>query len=121
MISLAGALLAVALAVTGNLHTWPALLVSGGLMLLGVSSVDPLVYAYTAEIYPTRMRAWGTLGASSWRGFAAVLAPTVIGALVDHGIAAVFGLFAAVLLIGLAVTTCFGIETKQASLEELAR
>ncbi|MEU6536851.1 MFS transporter [Streptomyces sp. NPDC047000] len=119
-ISLAGALLAVVLAVTGNLHTWPALLAGGGLMLLGVSSVDPLVYAYTAEIYPTRMRSWGTLSASSWRGFAAVLAPTVIGTLVDHGIATVFALFAAVLVIGLVVTTVFGIETKQASLEELS-
>ncbi|WP_234543849.1 MFS transporter [Streptomyces shenzhenensis] len=120
-ISLAGALLATVLGATGNLHTWPALLVSGGLMLLGVSAVDPLVYAYTAEIYPTRMRSWGTLSASSWRGFAAVLAPSVIGALVDHGIAMVFGLFAAVLVIGLAVTARFGMETKQASLEELSR
>nr|WTB11177.1 MFS transporter [Streptomyces antimycoticus] len=121
VISLAGALLAVVLAATGNLHTWPALLASGGLMLLGVSSVDPLVYAWTAEIYPTRMRSWGALSASSWRGFAAVLAPTVIGALIDHGIAAVFGLFAAVLVIGLVVTAVFGIETKQASLEELSQ
>ncbi|WP_051735657.1 MFS transporter [Streptomyces sp. NRRL B-3229] len=121
VISLAGALLAVVLAATGNLHTWPALLASGGLMLLGVSSVDPLVYAWTAEIYPTRMRSWGILSASSWRGFAAVLAPTVIGALVDHGIAAVFGLFGAVLVIGLVVTAVFGIETKQTSLEELSQ
>ncbi|MEV7977602.1 MFS transporter [Streptomyces sp. NPDC086519] len=121
VISLAGALLAVVLAVTGNLHTWPALLAGGGLMLLGVSGVDPLVYAWTAEIYPTRMRSWGALSASSWRGFAAVLAPTVIGALVDHGIAVVFGLFAAVLVIGLIVTAVCGMETKQASLEELSR
>ncbi|MER7922357.1 MFS transporter [Streptomyces sp. NPDC096057] len=119
-ISLAGALLATVLGATGHLHTWPALLVSGGLMLLGVSAVDPLVYAYTAEIYPTRMRSWGTLSASSWRGFAAVLAPSIIGALVDHGIAVVFGLFAGVLIIGLAVTARFGTETKQASLEELS-
>jgi MFS transporter, putative metabolite:H+ symporter len=120
-ISLIGALLAVILALTGNLHTWSALMVSGGLMLLGVGAADPLVYAYTAEIYPTRMRSWGTLSASSWRGFAAVLAPTVIGALVNHGIAVVFGLFAAILLIGLIVTSVFGIETKQVSLEELAQ
>ena len=86
-----------------------------------MSGVDPLVYAYTAEIYPTRMRSWGALSASSWRGFTAVLAPTVIGSLVDHGIAAVFALFAAVLLIGLVVTAGFGMETKQASLEELSR
>jgi MFS transporter, putative metabolite:H+ symporter len=120
-ISLAGALLAVLLAATGHLHTWPALLVSGGLMLLGVSGIDPLVYAYTAEIYPTRMRSWGALSASSWRGFAAVLAPAIIGALVESGIVGVFGLFAAVLLVGLVVIARFGIETRQASLEELSQ
>lgn len=67
------------------------------------------------------MRSWGSLSASSWRGFAVVLAPTIIGALVESGIVGVFGLFAAVLLIGLVVIACFGIETKQASLEELSR
>lgn len=121
VIALAGALLAAVLGFTGHLHTWPMLLAGGGLMLLGVSTIDPLVYAYTAEIYPTRMRSWGALSASSWRGFAAVLAPSIIGALVDHGIAAVFVLFTAVLLVGLVVTAVCVLETKQTTLEELSR
>ncbi|MFF5497827.1 MFS transporter [Streptomyces aquilus] len=123
LISLVGALLAVALAATGTLDTWPALLAAGGIMLVGVSGIDPLVYAYTAEIYPTRMRAWGVMSASSLRGFGAVAAPTVTGWILDSGagVAGVFILFSACLVIGLAVHVRFGIETRQTSLEELSK
>lgn len=120
-ISLIGVIVALILGTNGNLHTWPTLLVSGGLMLLGVSAIDPLVYAYTAEIYPTRMRAWGTLSASSWRGIAVVIAPTIIGALVEHGIVSVFALFGGVLVVGGVITTAFCIETSRVPLEELSR
>ncbi|MEH0578022.1 MFS transporter [Streptomyces sp. B21-108] len=122
-ISLVGALLAGLLAATGHLHSWPALLLAGGIMMLGVSSIDPLVYAYTAEIYPTRMRSWGTLSASSLRGFAAVAAPTVIGRILESGagVAGVFALFAACLVIGLAIQSRWGIETRQTTLEQLSR
>ena len=120
-ISLIGVIVALILGANGNLHTWPTLLVGGGLMLLGVSAIDPLVYAYTAEIYPTRMRSWGTLSASSWRGIAVVIAPTIIGALVEHGIVSVFALFGGVLVVGGVVTTAFCIETSRVPLEELSR
>ncbi|MCW8379749.1 MFS transporter [Streptomyces justiciae] len=94
-----------------------------GIMLVGVSGIDPLVYAYTSEIYPTRMRAWGVMSASSLRGFGAIAAPTVIGWILDSeaGVAGVFGLFVACLVIGLGVQARFGIETGQTSLEELSK
>lgn len=120
-VSLLGAVLALALGETGNLDTWPLFLVSGGVMLLGVSIIDPLVYAYTAEIYPTRMRAWGALSASAWRAIAVVIAPTIIGHLVENGIVSVFALFTAVLLVGGAVTARFCVETTRIPLEELSR
>ncbi|MFE7278594.1 MFS transporter [Streptomyces sp. NPDC057623] len=121
--SLTGALIAATLAATGGLTSWPTLLLAGGLMLLGVSAIDPLVYAYTTELYPTRMRAWGALSASAWRGFAAVLAPVITGRLLDagSGITVVFLVFATVLALGLAVHLRWGIETKQTPLEALAQ
>jgi putative MFS transporter len=52
-----------------------------------------------------------------------VIAPIALGQLLAHagGIGWMFALFAAVLAVGLAVFARYGIETKQRTLEELAR
>ncbi|WP_019927754.1 MFS transporter [Nocardia sp. BMG111209] len=123
LVSAIGAVLAVLFAATGHLNSVPALLLTGGLMLAAVGGIDPLVYAYTAEIYPTRMRSWGVLSASAWRCLAVVIAPTVIGWILDAGggAAAVFGLFLGVLVVGGAVTLRWGVETRQLPLEALSR
>ena len=91
--------------------------------MLGVYTVDPLVYAYTAELFPTRMRSWATMSASAWRAAAAVVAPIVIGEIlqVGSGIGAIFALFAIVLVIGPITQAGWGVETKQVQLERLAR
>lgn len=123
LVSLAGAALGVVLWLTGGLHGWGPLYAAGALLMLGVYSMDPLVYAYTTELFPTRMRSWATMSSSAWRAVAAVLAPIVIGELLGSGlgIGAVFALFAAVLLAGLIAHASWGVETKQAQLERLAR
>jgi putative MFS transporter len=92
-------------------------------LLIGVNINAPLILMYTAELYPTRMRAWATMVGSTLRGLAAVIAPIALGQLLAHagGIGWMFALFAAVLAVGLAVFARYGIETKQRTLEELAR
>ncbi|WP_162831587.1 MFS transporter [Amycolatopsis thermalba] len=102
---------------------WVALFVCGALVLFGVNINAPLAYLYTAELYPTRMRAWATMVGSTMRNLASVIAPITIGLLLGAaaGVVWSFALTAAVLLIGLLVMLRFGIETKQRPLEELAK
>lgn len=123
VVSLLGAVLGVVFWLTGNLHGWGLLYTAGALLMLGVYTVDPLVYAYTAELFPTRMRSWATMSASAWRAAAAVIAPIVIGEIlqIGSGIGAIFALFAIVLVIGLITQAGWGVETKQVQLERLAR
>jgi putative MFS transporter len=122
-VSLLGAVLGVVFWLTGNLHSWLTLYLSGAVLLLGVSVMDPLVYAYTTELYPTRMRSWGTMSSSAWRAVAAVVAPILIGQILQSGlgVGVVFVLFGGVLVVGLVVQSIWGIETKQAQLERLSR
>jgi putative MFS transporter len=102
---------------------WVVLFIASATLLVGVNINAPLIYIYTAELYPTRMRAWATMVGSTLRSGSAVIAPIVLGLLVGRagGIALMFALFAAVLAIGLAVFLRHGIETKQRTLEELAQ
>ncbi|WP_181138429.1 MFS transporter [Streptomyces sp. Ru73] len=113
---------AVALGVLGQ-ERWDVLFAAGALVLLGVNINAPLIYLYTAELYPTRMRAWATMTGSTMRNLASVVAPITIGLLLGArtGVLWSFVLSAAVLLTGLAVVLRYGVETKQRSLEELAR
>jgi putative MFS transporter len=102
---------------------WVVLFIASATLLVGVNINAPLIYIYTAELYPTRMRAWATMVGSTLRSGSAVIAPIVLGLLVGRagGIAWMFALFAAVLAVGLVVFLRHGIETKQRTLEELAR
>jgi putative MFS transporter len=101
---------------------WPVLFTAGALVLFGVNINAPLVYLYTAELYPTRMRAWATTVGSTMRNLASVIAPITIGLLLGAatGVFHSFVLATVVLLVGLAVLLRFGVETKQRPLEELA-
>lgn len=122
VLSTVGALLGTLLWLTGRLDGWLPLYLSGLVLLLGVSMLDPVIYSYTVELYPTRMRSWGTMGASAWRAVGAVGAPVAIGQILQAGlgIGMVFAMFSCVLLVGLLVQVAAGIETKQAQLETLA-
>lgn len=108
----------------GFLHvTAPGVLIAAvAIVLVGVNVNAPLLYMYNAELYPTRMRSFATMVGSSLRALAAIIAPIVLGLLVTGagGIAWVFGVFSAVLLVGLLAFARFGPETKQQTLEELA-
>jgi putative MFS transporter len=85
-----------------------------------VGSVNAVLYLYTPEIYPTRMRALGTGAATCWLRLASAAAPVFVGYLVAaHGTAAVFLMFAAAGLVGAAAGVGM-LETRNRRLEELA-
>jgi putative MFS transporter len=79
------------------------------------------LYLYSAELYPTRLRAVGTGFGSAWLRAGSSIGPLMVGAIVAGvGIRYVFAAFAAVALVGGFVTLLFAIETKGRVLEELS-
>ncbi len=79
------------------------------------------LYLYSAELYPTRLRAVGTGFGSAWLRAGSSVGPILVGTIVaDLGIRYVFAAFAAVALVGGLVTLMFAIETKGRVLEELS-
>ena len=86
-----------------------------------IGSIAAVVYLYTPEIYPTRMRAIGTGVATSWLRIASAIGPTLIGfMLATGGVDTVFLMFAGVAVVGLVAATRM-IETRNLRLEEIAR
>ncbi|WP_024794613.1 MFS transporter [Tomitella biformata] len=89
---------------------------------LFIFAVNMALYVYTAELYPTRMRAMGCAfgGASGRLGI--ILGPLVVGQVLQHtdnSLVWVFGVFAVVALIGAVAVGLFAVETKEKTLEEI--
>jgi MFS transporter, putative metabolite:H+ symporter len=79
------------------------------------------LYLYSAELYPTRLRAIGTGLGSAWLRAGSSIGPMLVGTIVaDVGIRYVFAAFAVAALVGGLVTLFFAIETKGRVLEELS-
>jgi len=85
-----------------------------------VGSANAVLYLYTPEIYPTRMRAIGTGYATSWLRLTSAIGPPLVGLIVGaSGVGPVFIMFAAVNFTG-AVVAGQMIETRGRKLEEIA-
>ena len=85
-----------------------------------LGSANTVLYLYTPEIYPTRMRAIGTGSATCWLRLASAAAPLLVGYFVaDRGTGAVFLMFAALGIVG-AVAATFMLETRNRRLEDIA-
>ena len=85
-----------------------------------IGSIAAVLYLYTPEVYPTRMRATSTGLATSWLRLASAVGPSLVGLLVHtKGIGPVFLSFAAVSAVG-AIAATRMIETRERSLEEIA-
>jgi len=79
------------------------------------------VYAYTSEIFPTRIRTTGVGLASAVGRLGAISAPILVGAIFPRfGFAGVFGVTTLVLLAGAMVVVIFGVRTDGRSLEAIA-
>ena len=85
-----------------------------------ISGNSMLVYLYTTEIYPTRLRSLGTGAASAWLRVASAAGPAIVGfALTGYGVSGVFLLFGIISLAGAAIS--FGtVETRDRALEEIS-
>jgi MFS transporter, putative metabolite:H+ symporter len=96
-------------------------------MLLGfmfcsawLGSMNMTIFLYTAEIYPTRMRALGVSWGSFWLRAAATVGPLIVGfVLPRYGISGVFLTFSVFAIIGCIAAT-FMIETRRRVLEEVS-
>ena len=91
---------------------------SGSYAVMGTATI--LLFLYTPEIYPTRMRAVGTALATSWFRLASAASPAIVGLVLGaEGLVPVFLMFAGVCAVG-AVAAMGMTETRLKSLEELA-
>jgi MFS transporter, putative metabolite:H+ symporter len=85
-----------------------------------IGSANAVIYLYTPEIYPTRMRAIGTGLGTSWLRIASALGPAAVGVMVGAtGIGSVFWMFAGVSVVGALAATRM-IETRDRRLEDIA-
>lgn len=86
-------------------------------------SVDPAVKVYTAESYPTRVRATGTNATEGFgRLIAGVIGPAVIPVLlVSGGVSAAYTLVGAVALVAVLAIVILGGETRGRALEEISK
>lgn len=91
-----------------------------GFCTLWTGSVSMSIFLYTAEIYPTRMRALGISWATFWLRMAATVGPLMVGFILPvYGIGGVFFLFSIITLIGL-IAALFMTETTKRVLEEVS-
>ncbi|MBS0353746.1 MAG: MFS transporter [Proteobacteria bacterium] len=115
---LSGALLATLGIMGANDPRSVMLLASSAYAVMGTTTV--MLYLYTPEIYPTRMRAIGTGLATSWLRAASAAAPAIVGVVLSgQGVAAVFLMFALTTVVGLIAATRM-IETTNRALEEIS-
>ena len=85
-----------------------------------IGSTNAVLYLYTPEIYPTRMRAIGTGLGTSWLRIASAAGPALVGFMVEkRGPGAVFLMFAGISVVGALAATRM-IETRDRPLEEIA-
>jgi MFS transporter, putative metabolite:H+ symporter len=85
-----------------------------------IGSANAVLYLYTPEIYPTRMRAIGTGLSTSWLRISSALGPYIVGLIVgQNGVGPVFWMFAGVATVG--ALAAFGmLETRNRRLEDIA-
>jgi len=85
-----------------------------------LGSINMCIFLYTAEIYPTRMRAMGVAWASFWLRVAATVGPLLVGyAIPRFGIHGMFLIFTIFALTGVAAALAM-IETTKRVLEEVS-
>jgi MFS transporter, putative metabolite:H+ symporter len=95
------------------------MLATAGFLFLTMSLVS--LATYTAEIYPTHLRALGGGVASAWQRGASMVGTTAVGFVLPlFGINAVFVMFGLFALMGALVTAFFAVETRAQILERVS-
>ena len=93
---------------------WYVLAIITTIVSMGSLTSSLGLYMYTPELYPTRMRAWGTAAATSMNRLAQTVGPALAGILIGSafGIAAVFAVNGVLAIVGAVTVFWFGIETR---------
>ena len=96
-------------------------LVALSLSQLSVGMLALALSTYTAELYPTELRALGSGFGNAWLRLGGTAGPAFIGAVLPiYGLKAVFLAFGLLLLVGFAVCFFFAVETCGKVLEQLS-
>lgn len=100
-----------------------AVLLWGSLMSFFNLGAWGVVYTYTPELYPTRMRAFGSGWAAAVGRFGGIFAPVIVGYVIagGSGFSGVFVMFTGVMLFTAAAVFILGEETRGKQLDEISR
>ncbi len=104
-------------------QTGPWLIASGAVLDGGILAAWPVILAYAAELYPTRIRATAIGWASAAGRTAGILAPALLGMLMatwTGGREVALSIFAGALGVAALIVVVLGEETAGRSLEEIA-
>jgi len=97
------------------------LLIAGGFMQFFFFGQASVMYAYTAEVFPTRARATGCGTSSTCGRIGALLGPSIVPLIMaNYGVEAVFKLGGACYVVAALVVLILGPETKGRVLEDIS-
>ncbi len=106
----------------GNAQNESSILLWGGCISFFNLGAWAVTYAYTPELYPTRIRGTGAGWAGAIGRVAGILAPSLTAVTVSNlGMFHTFMVFFAVHFVAAAVVAAFAVETKGRTLEEISK
>ena len=105
----------------GNSIAPAAVVGFGALLTLANYWVSAAFHAYQSELFPTRLRGTGVGFTYSWSRLSAAFTSILIGAVLVHGVPAVFAMLAVAMILVAGVVTVMGPRTNGLVLEEIAR
>jgi putative MFS transporter len=105
----------------GNSIAPAAVVGFGALLTLANYWFSAAFHAYQAELFPTRLRATGVGFTYSWSRLSAAFTSILIGAVLVHGVPAVFAVLAVAMILVAAVVGVMGPRTHGLVLEEIAQ
>ena len=105
----------------GNSVAPAAVVGFGALLTLANYWFSAAFHAYQSELFPTRLRATGVGFTYSWSRLSAAFTSILIGAVLVHGVPAVFAVLAVAMILVAGVIGLMGPRTNGLVLEEIAR
>jgi putative MFS transporter len=105
----------------GNSIAPAAVVGFGALLTLANYWFSAAFHAYQAELFPTRLRATGVGFTYSWSRLSAAFTSILIGAVLVHGVPAVFAVLAVAMILVACVIGLMGPRTNGLMLEEISR
>src|SRR6202030_2817909 len=104
----------------GSARTPVAVVTFGTLLTLCNYWFSAAFHAFQAELFPTRIRATGVGFTYSWSRLSAAFSSLLIGAVLLHGVPAVFALLAAAMTGVAVIVAALGPRTNRLALEDLS-